>query len=92
MAELRTIRERYPDVHMLSITNEEDVPAIRSFWREYNGTWPVAQDTTLATNERFDVTRIPTLLVFTADGEEVWRHVGLAAADSIARRLDEAGA
>jgi thiol-disulfide isomerase/thioredoxin len=92
MAELRAIREQFPDVHMLSITNERDVPAVRAFWEEYEGTWPVAQDTSLATNERFDVTRMPTLLVFTPEGEEVWRHVGLAASEGIARRLEEAGA
>lgn len=91
MAELRTIRERFPNLHMLSITNESDVPAIRAFWEEYEGTWPVAQDTSLETNERFDVTRMPTLLIFTPEGEEVWRHVGLSAADSIAWKLEEAG-
>lgn len=92
MAELRTIREEFPDVHMLSITNEDDVEAIKAFWREYEGTWPVAMDPELVTNERFGVNRIPTLLVFDADGEQVWKHVGLAAASSIAERLEEAGA
>ena len=61
-------------------------------WREYEGTWAVAQDTDLRTNERFGVTRVPTLLVFDADGEEVWRHVGLAAAETVAEKLREAGA
>jgi thiol-disulfide isomerase/thioredoxin len=92
MAELREIRERYPDVHMVSITNENDREAIREFWREYEGTWSVAIDPEVRTNDRFDVTRIPTLLVFDADGEEVWRHVGLSAAEDIAAALEEAGA
>jgi thiol-disulfide isomerase/thioredoxin len=92
MAELREIRERYPDVHMVSITNEDDREAIREFWREYEGTWSVAIDPEVRTNDRFDVTRIPTLLVFDADGTEVWRHVGLAAAEDIAAALEEAGA
>jgi thiol-disulfide isomerase/thioredoxin len=91
MAELREIRERHPDLHMLSITNETDREAIRDFWREYGGTWSVAMDPDLRTNDRFDVTRIPTLLVFDADGQEVWRHVGLAAADSIDDALEDAG-
>jgi len=92
MAELREIRERFPDVHMLSITNEADADAVRAFWTGYEGTWPVASDPDVETNDRFDVTRIPTLLVFDPAGEEVWRHVGLSAADSIADALVDAGA
>jgi hypothetical protein len=92
MAELRAVRERFDDVHLLSITNESDRDAVREFWTTYEGTWPVALDTALRTNDRFGVTRMPTLLVFDAAGEEVWRHVGLARADRIGDRLREAGA
>jgi thiol-disulfide isomerase/thioredoxin len=92
MAGLRTIRERFPDVHMLSITNEGDAAAIRAFWREYEGTWPVASDTELRTNERFGVDRVPTLIVFDPDGAERWRHVGLAAVERVAEGLRAAGA
>lgn len=87
MAELRTVREEFPDVHMLSITNEDDDRAVREFWRAYEGTWPVASDPALETNDAFGVNRIPTLLIFDARGAEVWRHVGLAAAETIADRL-----
>jgi thiol-disulfide isomerase/thioredoxin len=92
MAELAEVRERFPAVHKLSITNESDAEAVRTFWREHDGKWPVAMDPEVRTNERFDVTRIPTMLVFDADGEEVWRHTGLAAADTVADALREAGA
>jgi thiol-disulfide isomerase/thioredoxin len=92
MAGLREVRDRFPDVHMLSITNEADEPAIRAFWTEYRGTWAVAQDTDLRTNERFGVTRMPTLLVFDPEGTETWRHVGLAAVETVAKQLREAGA
>lgn len=92
MAELRRVREQFPELHMLSITNETDTVAIRSFWREYEGAWPVASDPELETNVELGVTRIPTLLVFDAEGAEVWRHVGLAAAETIAGALREAGA
>ena len=92
MAELRTVEERFPDAHLLSVTNEDDAAAIREFWATHDGTWPVASDPDLRTNDRFGVTRIPTLLVFDPAGAEVWRHVGLAAADSIADALREAGA
>lgn len=92
MTGLREIRARFPDVHMLSITNEGDDAPIEEFWTEYRGTWPVASDTGLRTNERFGVTRMPTLLVFDPRGTETWRHVGLAASESIAKQLREAGA
>ncbi|MEF8840657.1 MAG: TlpA disulfide reductase family protein [Haloarculaceae archaeon] len=92
MAELREIRERFPDVHMLSITNEGEDAPVEGFWREYEGTWAVARDTDLRTNERFGVNRIPTLLVFDTEGAEQWRHVGLAAAEGVAKALRAAGA
>jgi thiol-disulfide isomerase/thioredoxin len=92
MAELRTVRERFPGVHMLSITGEGDRESVRAFWRQYEGTWPVATDVQQRSHERFGAVRIPTLLVFDAAGEETWRHVGLAAADSIAEQLRAAGA
>jgi hypothetical protein len=92
MAELRSIRESFPDVHLLSITNERDREAVGDWWREHDGTWPTAMDPELRMNDRFDVTRIPTLLVLHGDGTEQWRHVGLAAAESIAAELEAAGA
>ena len=92
MAELREIHERFPDIHVLSITNEGHDAPVGQFWREHEGAWPVARDTELRTNERFGVDRIPTLLVFDAEGTEVWRHVGLASAEDIAKQLREAGA
>lgn len=91
MAELRSVRASFPDVHMLSITNEDDEAAIKRFWRKYSGTWPVASDPELETNERYGVNRIPTLVILDPSGTEVWRHVGLAAAETIETKLAEAG-
>lgn len=92
MAELRTVRDRHPDIHLLSITNETDRDAIRSFWSDYDGSWPVAVDPELRTNERFDVTRIPTKIIFNESGTEQWRHVGLSPAADIAKAIKNAGA
>jgi thiol-disulfide isomerase/thioredoxin len=89
MKELRAVHAQFPDLHLLSITNEDDDDAIEAFWREYEGTWPVAKDPDLDTNQRFGVTRMPTLLLFDAAGGEVWRHVGLAASDTIAAKIRE---
>lgn len=90
MEELRGIRESFPGVHMLSITNEEDEAAVKDFWREYEGTWPVAIDTELKTNEKYEATRVPTLIVLDSRGTETWRHVGLAAEETIASELEGA--
>jgi len=92
MENLGTVREQFPDVHMLSITWESDGDAIRDFWNEYDGTWPVASDPEIQTGERYGVERIPTLLVFDPEGEERWRHAGLAGVDSIASKLRAVGA
>lgn len=91
MTELRTVHEQFPDLHLLSITNEGDDAAVRDFWQEYKGTWAVAADPELRTNQRFDVTRIPTLLVFDATGAVSWRHVGLAAAETVVAKLEAVG-
>ncbi|OYR40906.1 MULTISPECIES: TlpA disulfide reductase family protein [unclassified Halorubrum] len=92
MTELRRIEREYPAVHMLSITNEADEAAVERFWRDNEGTWPVATDPDLRVSERYDVTRIPTLIALDTENAEVWRHSGLAAADTIADALDDAGA
>lgn len=91
MKELRAIDDSFPDIHMLSITNEDDEMAVKDFWQEYDGTWPVAMDTDLKTNDKYDVTRVPTLIILDEEGTETWRHVGLAAEDTIADKLTAAG-
>ncbi|EMA43094.1 TlpA family protein disulfide reductase [Halococcus saccharolyticus] len=88
MAHLRTVVERFPDLHVLSITWEGEAAVVADFWREYEGTWPVALDPEVRTGERYGVQRIPTLLVLAADGTETWRHVGLAATDTIAAEVE----
>ncbi len=92
MAELRAIDEGFPEVHLLSITSERDEAAVRSFWTEYEGTWPVALDPDLEAASRYEAGRVPTMIVLDADGEEQWRHSGLAAAATIADELAAAGA
>lgn len=90
MAELGEVRERFPDLHMLSITWEREAAPVRQFWRDYDGNWPVALDPDVRSGDLFGVTRIPTLLVVDADGSERWRHAGLAAADAVAEAVTEA--
>jgi thiol-disulfide isomerase/thioredoxin len=91
MAELRQVRADFPDIHMLSITWEREEGAIRDFWREYEGTWNVASDPQLQTGEKYGVGgQLPTTLLLDADGNEAWRHVGLARADKIGERVEAA--
>lgn len=92
MGELGTVREQNPDLHMLSLTREKETQAVESFWTEFEGTWPVAQDTKLEAFQEYGIKRIPTLLVLDAEGSEVWRHSGLAAADDILANIEEARA
>lgn len=95
MTVLRTVRESFDQesLSMLSITQESDEEAIREFWREYDGTWPVGIDTDLDASREYDVNSIPTLIVLSADGAEQFRHVGLASEqqllDAVNRTIDE---
>jgi thioredoxin-like negative regulator of GroEL len=77
---------------MLSITQESDRAAIRQFWRDYEGRWPVAMDADLRATETYGVQNIPTLIVLDPEGTEVWRHVGLASREAIEDAVDEARA
>lgn len=92
MPEFNEVREAFPDVYMISITTESDEAAIRRFWRKYNGNWPVAMDPELKATRKYDGRRMPTKLILDPEGEEVWRHVGLSASETIAEKLREAGA
>jgi len=90
MEGLGEIRERYPDLAMRSITNETDRGAVRSFWREYDGTWPVLIDAEREAQQAYRPPGMPTLFVYDADGEEVWRHTGLARTARIAEAVETA--
>lgn len=83
MEEFQTVTAELPDLHLLSITNESDASAVKAYWRTHDGGWPVAMDPELRTNDRYSVTRVPTLLLLDSEGTERWRHVGLAAAETI---------
>lgn len=87
MAELRTVNDQFPELHILSISWEENTAAIRQFWREHDGAWPVAQDTALEAADAYGVTRLPTKILLDADGEQRWEHTGLADADTIAEEV-----
>lgn len=90
MGELRAVRESVADLHMLSVTREAETEAVASFWREFDGTWPVAQDPELAAFRTYGVSRIPTLVVVDPSGTEVWRHSGLAATADVVENVEAA--
>lgn len=92
MDNLRAARDRFSrdSVFIVSITQETDEAAIKRFWRKYDGTWPVVMDTDLAATEKYSVTGIPTILIFTPDGTRIMRHVGLAGEEKIISKLEAA--
>jgi thiol-disulfide isomerase/thioredoxin len=90
MSGLGEIRERYPDLAMRSVTSESDQDAVRRFWREYDGTWPVLLDPDLEATSAYSPPGLPTLYVVDADGEQVWEHTGLARTEAIADAVERA--
>lgn len=94
LRELRTVREAFPDDELAihSITNERDEQLVGNYWRTNGGPWPVMLDPNLDSNRKYDATRIPTMVVLAADGREVWRHSGLAAAADVIDAVEKTGA
>ncbi len=90
MPNFRALTERYPELHLLSITWEDDDSVVRRFWNRYRGTWLVATDPQMRSGQAFGVKTIPTMLLFDPDGEEVWRDRGLASVESMANAVEQA--
>ncbi len=89
MAELRSVLETFPNLHMVSVTRERDEDAIRQFWQEYEGTWPVGSDPTLQLFQHYNVKNVPTKVLVDSNGNVQWRHSGLAAAETINEKVEE---
>lgn len=92
MENLNVVRERFSEseLAMVSITQETDEDAIRSFWKRYDGSWPVARDVELEATEQHDVTGIPTIVLRTPGGETVLEHTGLAGTDRLVAGVEDA--
>lgn len=85
METLRTVRSTVApaDLRMVSVTSEADEAAVREFWQQHDGTWPVATDPRSRAVREYSVTGVPTLLVVRPDGTVTWRHTGLAGRDTL---------
>lgn len=92
MAHLGAVRERFAEseLFVVSITQESSKEAIRDFWVQYDGAWPVAQDPDLEATKAYDARRIPTIVVLAPDGTETLRHVGLAGEDRLVAGVERA--
>lgn len=92
MAHLNAVREEYDEstLSLVSITQESDTGAIRRFWREYDGSWPVTQDPKLTAFSAYDVQSVPTIIVRAPDGTETLRHRGLAGTDRLIEAVEQA--
>lgn len=71
MPDFRKLRAEYgaDTLHMVSVTPEVDEELIRSFWEEYDGTWPVLTDSSLAATSKYGANSYPTNLLFDRAGE-----------------------
>lgn len=85
METLRTVRSTFApaDLRMVSVTSEADEAAVREFWQQHDGAWPVATDPRSRAVREYSVTGVPTLLVVRPDGTVTWRHTGLAGRDTL---------
>jgi thiol-disulfide isomerase/thioredoxin len=92
MSNFRTIARRFPDVHLLSITWEDEPSAVRGFWNRHGGAWPVATDPRMRTGQAFGVETVPTMLLFDPEGTQVWRDTGLASVDAMTTAIERARA
>lgn len=92
MDHLRAVRERYDstEVAVISITTERDEAAVRQFWTEHRGTWPVVLDPNARGTRRYDVSGIPTIVVSDPKGREVDRLTGLVGESRLVESLDAA--
>jgi len=92
MENLNTVRSEFgeDELYMTSVTNETDEGAIRDFWTEYDGNWPVLMDPDLEATQQFEVKGVPTLVLLDGGGQVTWRHRGLAGADSLMEHVTEA--
>ena len=92
METLRAVRTTVApaELQMVSVTSEADENAVRTFWRDHDGTWPVATDPRSRAVREYSVTGVPTLLVVTPDGTVTWRHTGLAGQDTLLDAVERA--
>jgi thiol-disulfide isomerase/thioredoxin len=92
METLRAVRSTFApaELRMVSVTNEADESAVRGFWREHDGTWPVATDPRSRAVREYSVTGVPTLVVVLPDGTVTWRHTGLAARETLLEQVRRA--
>jgi thiol-disulfide isomerase/thioredoxin len=92
MKHLRTADQRFPDVHLVSITSEKDEEVVRSFWKKHDATWPVLIDEKSEATTKYGASGLPTMVVLDAEGNRTWKHNGLATAEKISKKLEAAGA
>ena len=92
MGTLRAVRSTFApaDLRMVSVTSEADEAAVREFWQQHDGAWPVATDPRSRAVREYSVTGVPTLLVVTPDGTVTWRHTGLAGRDTLLEQVERA--
>jgi thiol-disulfide isomerase/thioredoxin len=91
MPELRTVDQQFDDLHMLSITWEQNEKSVKDFWEKHDATWAVAQEPDQTVAQELSVKgTLPTVVILDSAGEEVWRHTGKSDAETMAKHVTEA--
>ena len=83
------------DVQFVSVTNEPvgatvEPAEVVDWWREYDGSWPVAHDEDLELTRQVDAPGVPYSVVIDADNRLVWSDSGYKGSDTILERVREA--
>lgn len=83
------------DVQFVSVTNEPvgqtiDETDVVDWWREYDGSWPVAHDNDLELSRRIDAPGVPYSVVLDGDNRIVWSEGGYKDAETILARIEDA--
>jgi len=96
MDALGTIHDRYDDrVSFVSVTNERfggglDADDLRAWWREHDGRWTLGHDPEGDLLAALGADGLPFLVVTDGSGAVVWRHGGVASAETLGRRVESA--
>ena len=91
--ELRAVREEYPDVAFVSVTNERVGDTltrgdIADWWAEHGGAWTVGVDPGSELLSAFGANALPFVAITDAEGRVVAEYGGVASAGDLRDDLD----
>jgi thiol-disulfide isomerase/thioredoxin len=93
MPALAAVHADSPDVRFVSVTNERfggglDAAGVRDWWRDHDGAWTLGHDPESRLVAALGAGPLPHLVLFDADGREVWSHGGELRESTLRDALD----